>query len=85
MNDKIHKNSSITFWIISFIVLLIPVLNVAMVIYWAFFGHDETRKNYFKALILVSIIPIAAMLAIIILSYRGADIPFIDMNSYKPK
>ncbi len=44
---------SIWFWLLSMLVLAIPLLNIIMTLVWAFTGDNEAQKNYFKALIVV--------------------------------
>ena len=44
---------SIWFWLLAMIVMAIPVVNVIMAIVWAFSGENQSRKNYFRALILM--------------------------------
>ncbi len=44
---------SIWFWLISMLVMAIPLVNVIMAIIWAFTGDNASRKNYFKAVIVV--------------------------------
>jgi hypothetical protein len=49
--DKNHV--SVGFWILSIVVMAIPLVNVIMTLIWAFTGENESRKNYFKAVIAV--------------------------------
>jgi RsiW-degrading membrane proteinase PrsW (M82 family) len=44
---------SIWFWLLAIIVMALPCINVIMMFVWAFYGDNESRKNYFRALILV--------------------------------
>ncbi len=49
-----NKNvTSIWFWLFSMFVLIIPLVNIIMTVVWAFTGENESRKNYFKALIVI--------------------------------
>jgi len=50
-NDRNYV--SIWFWILAMVVMAIPCVNVVMVIVWAFYGDNESRKNYFRALIII--------------------------------
>jgi hypothetical protein len=48
-----EKNAvSIWFWLGSFVVALIPLVNLVMYVIWAFAGENQTRKNYFRAIFL---------------------------------
>jgi low temperature requirement protein LtrA len=42
---------STAFWMFAIFVMWIPLVNIVMVILWAFAGENESRKNYFKAII----------------------------------
>jgi hypothetical protein len=44
---------SIWFWLFSMIVMVIPIVNIIMTLYWAFAGENEARKNYFRATIVM--------------------------------
>ena len=71
---KIDKNLiSIWSWLIIWLVMAIPIVNIIMFLVWAFTGENETRKNYFKAMIVLFIIGLIASLVLMML---GA-IPFI--------
>ncbi len=54
MEKERDKNYvSVGFWFLSMVVMAVPLVNVIMTLVWAFTGENETRKNYFKAVILV--------------------------------
>ena len=44
---------SIWFWLLSMLVMALPLVNIIMTLIWAFTGDNESRKNYFKAVIVV--------------------------------
>ena len=44
---------SIWFWLLAMVVMAIPCVNVVMILVWAFAGDNQSRKNYFRALIIV--------------------------------
>jgi hypothetical protein len=47
-----HKNYvSFWSWMFMLFVTALPCIGLIMVIVWAFVGENETRKNYFRALI----------------------------------
>ncbi|MBA4149277.1 MAG: hypothetical protein H0X66_14275 [Verrucomicrobia bacterium] len=50
-NDKNYV--SIWFWLLAMIVMALPCINVVMILIWAFSGENESRKNYFRALIIM--------------------------------
>ncbi len=48
-NDKNHV--SVWFWMFAMFVTALPCVGIIMIIVWAFWGENESRKNYFRALI----------------------------------
>lgn len=50
-NDKNYV--SIWFWLLAMIVMALPCINVVMILVWAFSGENESRKNYFRALLIM--------------------------------
>ena len=42
---------SFWFWMFALFVTAIPCVGVIMILIWAFVGDNESRKNYFRALI----------------------------------
>ena len=73
MAKKDKNYVSIWFWMFACIVMGIPILNVIMICIWAFTGENESRKNYFKASIILFLI---GLIFTIVLMSLGA-LPFI--------
>ena len=44
---------SIWFWLLAMCVMAVPFLNLVMILVWAFTGENQSRKNYFRALIVM--------------------------------
>jgi hypothetical protein len=42
---------SFWFWLFALFVMALPCIGVIMIVVWAFVGENESRKNYFRALI----------------------------------
>jgi hypothetical protein len=42
---------SFGFWMFALFITALPCIGAIMVIIWAFVGENETRKNYFRAMI----------------------------------
>jgi hypothetical protein len=42
---------SFWFWMFAFLVMALPCIGVIMILIWAFTGENESRKNYFRAII----------------------------------
>ena len=52
MNHEHDKNYvSLGFWMLAMLVMAIPCVGWIMIIVWAFVGEYESRKNYFRALL----------------------------------
>ena len=43
---------SVWFWMLAIFAMALPCVGLIMVIVWAFVGENESRKNYFRALII---------------------------------
>lgn len=48
-SDRNHV--SFWFWLFALFVTAIPCIGFIMVIVWAFVGDNESRKNYFRAVL----------------------------------
>jgi hypothetical protein len=57
------------FWMFAIFVRWIPVVNVVMIILWAFVGQNESRRNYFKALIAWFVIAFVFWVAVILFGF----------------
>ena len=65
-----NKNHvSFWFWMFALFVAAIPCIGFIMVIIWAIFGENESRKNYFRALLAWHVIGLALFLAIMLLGF----------------
>ena len=52
MSEENDKNyMSVGQWMLVLFVTALPCIGVIMVLVWAFVGDNETRKNYFRAVI----------------------------------
>jgi RsiW-degrading membrane proteinase PrsW (M82 family) len=49
-NDRNYV--SIWFWMLAMLVVAIPCVGWIMIVVWAFVGENESRKNYFRALLI---------------------------------
>jgi Na+/H+-dicarboxylate symporter len=43
---------SLWFWFFAIFIMALPCINVIMILVWAIMGENQSRKNYFRALIL---------------------------------
>jgi hypothetical protein len=49
--DKSSVPVSVGSWMFMLLVMALPIIGFIMVIVWAFAGENETRKNYFRAIL----------------------------------
>jgi len=73
----VSQTVSILDWILTIIVMAIPCVNVIMLFVYAFSGDKESKKNYFKArLILIAASIIATIIFFIVMfAILGPRIP----------
>ncbi|WP_138755142.1 hypothetical protein [Paenibacillus sinopodophylli] len=57
-------------WMITTLILIIPIVNIIMMFVWAFGEGNPTKKNYFKASLLWAaiILAIYAVIAVIVVA-----------------
>jgi hypothetical protein len=60
---------SFWFWMFALFVAALPCIGIVMVIIWAFVGNNESRKNYFRALIAWFLIAAALWIALMTLGF----------------
>jgi hypothetical protein len=60
---------SVWFWFFALFVTALPCIGFVMIIVWAFVGDNESRKNYFRALIAWAAIFTALYAALIMLGF----------------
>jgi heme/copper-type cytochrome/quinol oxidase subunit 2 len=69
MNNHEDSNYvSIRFWMFAMLVTAIPVVGWIMIFVWAFAGNNESRKNYFKAILAWILLAIAFFVVLILVA-----------------
>ena len=59
-----NKDVSVKDWIITHLILLIPIVNIVMIFVWAFGSSDKPSKaNFFKAQLILMIIFVLFIIA----------------------
>ena len=48
---KSKQQVSVGFWMLALFLTALPCVGVVFVLLWAFVGENESRKNYFRAVI----------------------------------
>jgi hypothetical protein len=64
-NGKNNNYVSIWFWMFALFIMALPCVGLIMIIVWAFVGENESRKNFFRAVILWALILTALWIALI--------------------
>jgi len=80
MAKKDKNYVSIWFWMLACIVMGIPILNVIMICVWAFKGENESRKNYFKASIILFLIGLISTIVLMSLGTLPLIIAFLHQQ-----
>jgi hypothetical protein len=71
MADRDRNYVSFWFWFFALFVMAIPCLGLIMILVWAFVGENESRKNYFRALIVWGLLLFAIWIAAAVLLGAG--------------
>ena len=50
-NDNDKNYISVGSWMLMMLITAIPIIGQIMVFIWAFVGHNESRKNYYRAML----------------------------------
>ncbi|MFA5189982.1 MAG: hypothetical protein WC740_04605 [Verrucomicrobiia bacterium] len=82
-NDKNYI--SFWFWMFAMFIMALPCVGFIMIIIWAFVGNNETRKNYFRAVIAWGLISTAFYICLVVFGYWPAIVKHIQslLNSVK--
>ena len=68
MNREEDKNYvSIGFWMLAMFLMAIPCVGWIMIIIWAFAGENESRKNYFRAMLIWFLIFVGLVVCLMLL------------------
>jgi uncharacterized membrane protein YidH (DUF202 family) len=73
MNDKEDSNYiSVGSWMGTLFITAIPVVGLLMMLVWAFTGENESRKNYFRAILSwIVILVVLCVGAAFVVGYMG--------------
>ena len=55
----------VCFWLLAMLVMALPCVGLVMTVIWAFAGENESRKNYFRAVLwwyLIAAVVLAVMM-----------------------
>ena len=76
-NDSDQNYISVKQWMGILFVLAIPIIGQIMFLVWVFYGDNESRKNYFRAILAWIIIFVALIVALMLITGKTHfNIPF---------
>jgi membrane protein YdbS with pleckstrin-like domain len=79
-NQLQHNEVTVGEWLITMLIMLIPIVNIIMMFVWAFgSGTQPSKANYFKAALIFLLI--AIILQVIFFVIFGAAM-FAGLSSY---
>lgn len=79
-NNVVHKTASemsVGEWLITMLILIIPIVNIVMLFVWGF-GNADPRRNYARA----SLIWMAISIVLVIIFYGAMFALFYNFSSY---
>jgi hypothetical protein len=65
--DSDNNYVSVGTWMLMMLVTALPVIGWIMIIVWAFTGDNETRKNYFRAILMWCLLLVALFVGLALL------------------
>ena len=82
-NDGDRNYVSIGAWMGMMLVTAIPVVGQIMVIVWAFAGENESRKNYFRAILVFFVLFIGLFVLLAMLGNGAAILKQLESLTRK--
>ena len=80
---KNNNPVSVWFWMFAIFVMAVPCVGAVMIVVWAFWGDNESRKNYFRALILWALILAALWTGLFLLGFWPEIFGFIQKQVHE--
>ncbi len=82
-NDRNYV--SFWFWMFAMFIMALPCIGFIMIIVWSFVGNNETRKNYFRAVIVWGLIYTVFWICLVVFGYWPAILKQIQhlLNSVR--
>ncbi|TAK98877.1 MAG: hypothetical protein EPO07_11385 [Verrucomicrobia bacterium] len=66
--DDDRNYVSVGFWMFAMFITAIPIIGWIMILVWAFTGDNESRKNYFKAILAWLLVAVLLVVGVIVLA-----------------
>lgn len=80
MGDNLEEPVSFGEWMITYLIMMIPCVNIIMMFVWAFGNGKKSKSNYFKASLVWALI--ATVISIVIMIAFGAAFSTALNTSY---
>ena len=71
---------SVGSWMWMMFVTAIPVIGFIMILIWAFTGENESRKNYYKAILAWILVFILLFVGLFVIAGVGSNWPLIQQK-----
>jgi len=81
--DNDRNYISVGGWMLMMLVTAIPVVGQIMIIIWAFAGDNESRKNYFRAILVFFVLFIGLFVLLAMLGSGPAILKQLESLSRK--
>jgi len=71
-NENDRNYVSIGSWMLMMLVTAVPIVGQIMIIVWAFAGDNDSRKNYFRAILMFFVLFIGLFVLLVMLGSWSA-------------
>ena len=82
-NDSDRNYISVGSWIWMMLVTAIPIVGLIMILVWAFTGDNESRKNYFRAILVWLLIAVVFAVVVVLAGSSPAILKYIQSLTHK--
>lgn len=74
-NQQVSPVITVKEWMLTMLILIIPIVNIIMMFVWAFGEGNPTKKNYFKASLIwgAIVLVIYAIIAVILIAAAASS------------
>lgn len=79
-NERDSNYISVGAWMWMMFVTAIPVIGWLMVLVWAFTGQNESRKNYYRAILAWILVFVALIVGLILIAGLLGNLPAIQKH-----
>jgi cytochrome bd-type quinol oxidase subunit 2 len=79
-NNRDNNYVSIGSWMWMMFVTALPLIGVIMIFVWAFSGDNESRKNYYKAILAWALLVIVLIVGLVIVGGVTGHLPDVHQH-----